>query len=230
MRHLLAIHAHPGTEPHLKRHWPYFKRAEMDILGVGRTGGVIEWPEKVHEVLIGESDYVNAKTGNLSFRVVLTFKHFLENFDHDTCMCVEYDSVILAKPEPYPGGFASFLAGYCPPEWGVKAKRFLHCPWWMDRATAEKFVTAGERLLSSGEYENGSPDVFVGRVIDEARIGFNPLNAFSRNTLDMRLPRLLDECKDAIAAGVWYAHGFRDDQHLDYVLGKIPIGEVKNLL
>lgn len=230
MKHLIAIHAHPGIEEHLSRHWPFFKRAEMDILGVGRTGGTIKWPEPVDEVLIGESDYVNAKTGNLSIRVVETFRHFLNNYDHDTCMVVEYDSVILKKPPEYPGGFATFLAGYCPPEWGVKAKRFVHCPWWADRKTAEKFVEAGDRLIRNGEYENGSPDVFCGRVIDEGKIPLVELPVFSRNTLDMRVPRLLEECLEAVKDGTWYVHGFRDEQHLRFCLGEIPLSEVKNLL
>jgi len=145
-------------------------------------------------------------------------------------MMIDYDAVIISKPPPHPGYFASFLAAYCPTEWGTKSTRCFGTPWWMDRETCRKFVAHGDVMLANGEFDSGAPDCYCGLILDRTGIPFTPVNSFHRNTLDMRLPRLLNECKEAIAKGAWIIHGFRDHQHLDYVLGRIPLSEVKNLL
>ena len=100
----------------------------------------------------------------------------------------------------------------------------------MDRETCSRFVECGERLIKEGEYDSGAPDCYCGLILDRTGIPFTPVNSFHRNTLDMRLPRLLNECKEAIKNGAWIIHGFRDTQHLDYVLGRIPFSEVRNIL
>ena len=229
---LLVVQAHGGMEPHIQRHWPYWKASGLDMLGVDRVDGRVQWPEPIPTVTIGRSTYIDKAAGNMSKIMVETFRHCLSErwADYSDFMMIDYDAVIIAKPPAHPGGFASTLAAYCPPEWQTKSTRCFGTPWWMDRETCERFVVEGERSLALGEYDNGAPDCYCGLILDRTKIHFSPVNSFHRNTLDMRLPRLLDECKAAIQGGAWIIHGFRDAQHLDYVLGRIPINEVVNIL
>jgi len=230
---LLIIQAHGGMEPHIKRHWPYWKASGLDILGVDRIDGKVHWPEPIETISFGRSTYIDQKTGNMIRIMVDTFRYCLMSerwWNHSDFMMIDYDAVIISKPPSHPGGFASTLAAYCPPEWKTQSTRCFGTPWWMDRETCIRFVKEGERSLNNGDYDNGTPDCYCGLILDRTGIPFSPVNAFHRNTLDMRLPKLLNECKDAIANGAWIIHGFRDAQHLDYALGRIPLSEVKNVL
>lgn len=229
---LLVIQAHAGMEPHIERHWPYWKSSGLDILGIDRVDGRVTWPEAIESVAIGKSTYIDKAGGNMNRILVESFNCCLDRqfSEYTDFMMIDYDAVIISKPPPHPGHFASFLAAYCPPEWGTKSTRCFGTPWWMDRETCRKFVAYGDVMLASGEFDSGAPDCYCGLILDRSGIPFTPVNSFHRNTLDMRLPRLLNECKEAIANGAWIIHGFRDAQHLDYVLGRIPIGEVKNVL
>jgi len=227
---LLVIQAHGGMEEHINRHWPYWKASGLDILGISRTDAPVQWPELIPSALIGRSTYIDKETGNMIRVMVDTFRFCLGLSLYSDFMMIDYDAVIIKPPPPHPGGFASVLAAYCPPEWKTKSTRCFGTPWWMDRETCRKFVEEGERSLAAGDFDNGTPDCYCGLILDRTGINYYPVNSFHRNTLDMRLPRLLDECKEAIRNGAWIIHGFRDPQHLDYVLGKIPRSEVKNLL
>jgi len=228
---LLVIQAHGGMEPHIQRHWPYWKASGLDMLGVDRTDAPVKWPEPIATLSLGRSTYRDSKTGNNARTMVGTFRYCLYTCEgYSDYMMIDYDAVIISKPPPHPGGFASTLAAWCPPEWKTKSTRCFGTPWWMDRETCIRFVNEGEKLLAAGDYDNGSLDCYCGLILDRARIPFSPVNSFHRNTLDMRLPRLLNECRAAIKNGAWIIHGFRDAQHLDYVMGRIPLSEVKNIL
>jgi hypothetical protein len=229
---LLVIQAHAGMEPHIHSHWRYWRASGLDILGVDRVDGQVEWPESIPTVSIGRSTYIDKETGNMIKIMVDTFRYCLSDWweMYSDFMMIDYDAVIISKPPPHPGGFASTLAAFCPPEWKTKSTRCFGTPWWMDRETCARFVQEGERSLAKGDYDNGTPDCYCGLILDRTGIKFSPVNSFHRNTLDMRLPRLLNECREAIKNGAWIIHGFRDPQHLDYVLGRIPLSEVKNVL
>lgn len=230
MKTLLVIQAHGGMEPHIERHWPYWKASGLDMLGVDRVDAKVKWPEKIDTMSIGLSTYIDKETGNMIRIMVRTFNECLMIQDYSDFMMIDYDAVIVSKPPPHPGGFASTLAAFCPPEWQTKSTRCFGTPWWMDRETCARFVEEGERSLALGDYDNGTPDCYCGLILDRTGIPFTPVNSYHRNTLDMRLPSLLNECKEVIKKGAWIIHGFRDAQHLDYVLGKIPLSEVRNVL
>lgn len=220
-------------EPHIERHWPYWKASGLDMLGIDRLDARVSWPENIPCVPIGNSTYIDKENGNMIRFMVEAFYYCLcESWsNYSDFMMIDYDAVIVSKPPPHPGGFASTLAAYCPPEWKTQSTRCFGTPWWMDRETCRRFVEEGESLLATGYYDNGTPDCYCGLILDRRPdIKFSPVNSYHRNTLDMRLPRLLNECKQAIADGAWIIHGFRDAQHLDYVLGKIPLSEVRNIL
>ncbi len=229
---LLVIQAHGGMEPHIQRHWPYWKASGLDMLCIDRVDAKVEWPELVNQMSIGKSTYIDRKGGNMLHILVGSFAVCLnEQFkDYSDFMMIDYDAVIIGEVPPHPGGFASVIAAYPPPDWGSKATRCMGTPWWMDRRSCEVFVETGLKMLAQSEYDNGTPDCYCGLILDRTGVLFNEVNSFHRNTLDMRLPRLLNECRDAIQRGAWIIHGFRDAQHLDYVLGKIPLSEVKNVL
>ena len=232
MKTLLVIQAHAGMEPHIERHWPFWKASGLDILGVSRVDGIVKWPEPIPAILVGRSTYIDKQQGNMLRILVETFKHCLQPAfeSYSDFMMIDYDAVIIAPPPPHPGGFASMLAAIPPPEWGSKSTKCLGTPWWMDRETCARFVEMGEKMLANGEYDNGTPDCYCGLILDRTGIKFVPVNSFHRNTLDMRLVRLLNECREAIKNGAWIIHGFRCPEHLDYVLGKIPLSSVTNIL
>lgn len=228
---LLVIQAHGGMEPHIQRHWPYWKASGLDILGIDRLDGRVNWPEPVPSMSIGRSTYIDKESGNMIRIMVETFRYCLNNLwaQYSDFMMIDYDAVIVSKPPLHPGGFASTLAAYCPPEWKTKSTRCFGTPWWMDRETCVRFVEEGERSLALGDYDNGTPDCYCGLILDRTGIQWIPVNSFHRNTLDMRIPGFLEDCRQAIIGGAWIIHGFRDPQHLAYVLGQIPLGEVRNL-
>ena len=220
-------------EPHIERHWPYWKASGMDIFAVSREDGPVEWPEPVMSALVGKSTYIDKEGGNMLNILVETFGLCCEDdrfSDYSDFMMIDYDAVIIAKPPSHPGGFASTLAAYPPPEWGTKSTRCFGTPWWMDRSSCVEFVKMGRAMLAAKEYDNGTPDCYCGLILDRTGIQFNSVKSYHRNTLDMRLPRLLEECRAAVLAGDWIIHGFRDPQHLDFVLGRIPLEEVRNIL
>jgi hypothetical protein len=232
MRTLLAIQAHGGMEPHIQRHYPFWKNSGLDILGIDRTDAQVAWPENIPHVSIGKSTYIDRQGGNMIKILVESFRYCLSYLPerYSDFMMIDYDAVIVRTPPPHPSpGFASFLASRCPPDWNTKSTRCFGTPWWMDRKSTVIFVKKGEEMIANGDYDNGAPDCYCGLILDRTDIPFVPVNAFHANTLDMRLPRILYNCKQAVDNGAWIIHGFRDEQHLDYVLGRIMLSAVKNV-
>lgn len=230
---LLVIQGHGGMEPHIRRHWPYWKSSGLDMLCIDRLDGKVAWPDSVPSVSIGRSTYIEKYTGNMNRVLIESFRYCLDSPNLSDCtdfMMIDYDAVIVSKPPVHPGHFASTLAAYCPPDWGTKSTRCFGTPWWLDRETCRRFVECGEAMLSAGEYDSGAPDCYCGLILDRTGIPFVEVNAFHANTLDMRLSSILDQCRLAVLRGAWIIHGFRDEQHLDYVLGRIPASVVKNVI
>src|ERR1044071_6153513 len=117
MNTLLIIQAHGGMEPHIQRHWPFWKKSGLEMLGVDRFDGRVKWPESIPTVSIGRSTYIDKESGNMIRIMVETFAHCLENqdFNHfSSFMMIDYDAVIVGPVPPHPGGFSSFLSAYCP--------------------------------------------------------------------------------------------------------------------
>lgn len=136
----------------------------------------------------------------------------------DFCM-VESDSVFLRKPESHPGGLFTRLAGG-PVGGASKASKFFHCPWWADRATAQIIVEEGRKMISEGELELCSPDLFLGLLTDRRpEIKVTECNTWSCNGNDLQNRR--DQCQKAVQSGAWHVHGLRTKEEYDWLLSMV---------
>jgi hypothetical protein len=213
MRTLLAIHSYPGANDLMKTLWPYYQKSGWDILGIGTNDGKTQWPDGVEFVNIGRNAYINDRS-NLPQRLVNTIKHFLSTCVEYTHLCiVEYDCIFLAPLELNKTGITTHLAGY---NVGTEANAFYHVPWIMDRETAAKIVEEGDRLLAARIYELGSPDLFIGLVLQNLGITPHESGTFSVNSFDTPNNILLG--RDAIKNGCKFLHGIKSTQQLESIL------------
>lgn len=218
---LVCIHSYAGANEIVKLLFPYYKVSGCDLLGIGRTNVKCEWSEPIMTVDIGEDPqkyWVKDKTDNLCRRLVDTVIICLLDgrFKDYTDFCIiEYDGIFLKPIPEHQGGLCARLAGG--PMAGFTASKFFHTPWWFDRKTGSKIVTAGMRLLSQGRFENGSPDVFLGLITDfDKSIEWHDTHTFSVNAFDLK--RNVENGRKAIADGVWYVHGVKNKEQLDAIL------------
>lgn len=218
---LLVIQSWGGALEQVRRQWPYYTLPGWDICGCCPEDSFHTWPAEIRYCeLIGKSAYFPnpqlVKTWVKTWETLLLrdcYKKY-ESF----CM-IEYDSVFLRQPPPHPGGLFSHLAGG--PMQGFKASRFFHCPWFADRATAAIIVEEGNKLISEGEFEHGSPDVFLGLITDRRpEIKVTETGTFSTNGGGW--PDHKDAIAKAVKNGCWFAHGLRTQQELDWVLSQRP--------
>jgi hypothetical protein len=127
---------------------------------------------------------------------------------------IEYDSVFLKKPPEHPGGLHTRLAGG-PLGGKFKAQRFYHTPWWADREAAAIIVEEGNNLIIEEEYENGSPDVFLGLIADRRPdLKISESHTWSCNGNDFQNRK--EHAARAIDEGAWYLHGIRTREELDW--------------
>jgi hypothetical protein len=216
MKAALLIHAYPGCEAGLIRHWPYFKRSGCDLFGVGREGHVMQWPESMVTKDIGPNGYI--ESGQLPERLTDTFQWFLEDprFGQYThAAIVEWDSIFL-KPMPQLDGpaYAQLAGGNIA---GLKARQYYHNPWILDRPTAQNFCDMADKQLAVGDRECGNPDFFFGLVFEKMNFAVEPLEgAFSRNSLD-RLEDL-ELARDRVRQGYWLVHGVKTPAMLEGIL------------
>lgn len=213
----LFVHAYPGVEATLQRHWPYLKRSGFDIFGVGREGGVIQWPESMLTKDIGPNGYIS--DGKLPERLVETYRWFLTDpaFEWYKFACVvEYDSIFLRPPPLWPEPACATLAGGGGGTF--KTQAFYHQPWVLSKKMAKVFVTKADELLRRGDREQGCPDFFWGLVFQELGLTCFPLEGtFSRNSLDIEADRIM--ARDRIRAGqVWWVHGVKTPEMLAEIL------------
>lgn len=217
MRTLLIILSYARASDMVARHWPYFLRADADIMGVGREDTHCRFPPErlVWQANIGKDSYVNGS--NLielhvkALEVALTLTHDEQSYTHFAL--VEPDSIFL-KPLPlHVGGLMATLGGYKSP--GFHGNAFFHGPWYVDRETAKKVVAGGQAMLRVGLIENGFPDRWWGLWRELYDIRFTPLHTYSRNRIDN--PQFVIEARRAIKEGYCYVHGIKTAEELKAV-------------
>lgn len=218
MKTALLIQSFPGANATVARHWPFYKLSGLDLFGVGREGNGCVWPEGVKAVKnIGVDSYINGN--NLPSRLVECFRWFYADaifLEYTHCMVIEYDGIFCVPP-PAPPEVAGHLAGYLMPP--MKSLKFFHCPWWLSREAAIKFVAKGDELIAAGDYEHGNPDFFFGYVWQVLDIPVLPLvGTYSRNTIDGASS--LQECRDLFhTKSMWFFHGVKTEMQLNAITG-----------
>lgn len=208
---LLAVHSYPGANAAVARHFPYYEKAGADqILGIGTEGGGCVWPAVIPTADIGTNRYMDGKSDHLCRRFIATIEEcFANGMEWDHLCIIEYDALFFhALPRDMPAGITAHRAGGTPP--GCTCTSFFHCPWVMDRDTARRIISAGKQMIAERDIELGSPDCFLGKMIDRFNLPITdcPFPVYSRNSLD--IPEHLEEAKRAVRDGAVMVHGVKN--------------------
>jgi len=227
MKPLVAILSHSGANDTIARHWPYFLKAEADLLLVGRVNTHCVFPteapgRKIYRIDSGTEAHADGANHILRFLDVI--RKFLQSpafADYDVLVVTEYDSIWLGPiPDPpgVPDGIHAYLAGGHEPMRDSRwySTRFVHTPWMMNRATAEKVFTIGHRLLRANLIEHGFIDRWLGLIMDLYAIPFHQTQTFSSNSLDTA--PFMAAARTAVKCGAWYVHGVKTQEQLDTLL------------
>ena len=211
-RTILAVQAFPRAVDIVARHFPYYQMAGADVmLGIGTVGDPFHWPKGMESTQIGIDGYLIER--HLPKRLLDTLEACLNpKYGAERIVVIEYDAVFLKPIPETPDGFCALEAGGRPtPEF--KCERFFHCLWIFDRDTAATVVVVGREMISEGELEHGSPDCFLGLLVDRFGIKTTHLAGnFSKNSLDIE--RDLLAARDAVRAGAWAVHGVKTEAQL----------------
>lgn len=175
-----------------------------------------DWPRDIEYVRDwGEEGY---STPGLIRRWVAVFETFVADpalSRYGSILVVEYDSVFLKPAPAVPEGFFTHLAGGN--IGGFKAERFYHCPWGASRQGAEAIVAEGRKLMADGDFEGGSPDFFMGLIIqNRPEVLLHETGTFSVN--GGNLPERKPEAIEALNKGTWFLHGLRTKDELEWIL------------
>ena len=212
---ILAVHSFPGANECVSRHFPYWQKAGFSrIIGVGTIEGGCQWPEGMESVNIGSNTYISGDA--LPCRLISTVDYILSLPDWSSAAIIEYDTVIFKPiPEPTQQGLAMILAGG--PQGGRKGKFFYHNPWVANRSTWMWVLESGCQMLAEGEFENGSPDCFIGWVAEKNCIPVIPdlFRSYSRNTIE---DWNVQEATEAYRSGVNSIHGIKSKDILDKII------------
>jgi hypothetical protein len=200
-------------------HWsfPYYQLSGFDILGTCPKDSAHGWPKGTLTVQnVGLEGWSNEK---LVRRYVATLEMLTEpQYNAYTDFCViEYDSIFLKAPPQHPGWLFTHYAGGKLNQ-GEGASRFFHFPHWMDRPALAVIIAHGNKLISDGQFELGSPDVFLGRIVDETGVPWTETDTFSVNGRMLDIPEYWQAALNAAKAGTWFLHGLKTKAQLKAIL------------
>lgn len=222
MKCLIAILSYVRANELVARHWPWYRKAGCDILGVGRETTSCEWPVRVGQdglvnvTNIGEDSYVHGD--NLIRLHVDTLDYMLSLIGDYTHFClIEPDTIFLrgiTQNDVPTYGFRATLVGNKSP--GFFGSFYCHGPWIFDRHGAQFAVNSARRMLNVGLIEQGFPDRFWGLVCDLYGLPFTKLHAYSQNRLDR--PEYIQQARQALADGAFAIHGIKTDGELRSVI------------
>lgn len=214
MKAACFIHSYPGATETLRLLWPGFRLLGLPLIGVETIDGNHEWPEPIQTVKIGRNVHWLSDRRNLPRRLIGTLKYFLST-DYERACIVEYDSLICGPMPEYPPGLTCHATGGRLPS--AECPSFHHTPWIVDRATAEALWYEGMKLIVDGTCDrgpHGSPDVFLGLLIDRLKLPWNASGTFSANTIE---GTFVEPAREAYRAGCWFFHGVKTQEHIDSI-------------
>ncbi len=221
MKTVCYIHSYPACAETLAMLWPGFKLLGIPLIGVDCVGDPTLWPEPIETIEAGINAYATEDRWNLPSRMMLTLRHFIST-NYDRCLICEYDTLISGPMPEYPEGFVTHRAGGQLP--GTKATQFFHSPWIFDRTSARLIMGIGMGLLRDGmemasgpSYVHGSPDVFLGLIVDMTQMAWTESGTCSFNTIDS--PDRISVARKAYQEGCWFIHGFKTRAQLEAVTG-----------
>lgn len=214
---ILYVHSHAPRDEQVQWSFPYYQLSGWPIVGVVPENQAHEFPEGALTLKYGKSGYVD--TPHIIERLLFTLEHFLTQ-PQEYCAIIEYDGLFLRKPPVMPPyQYASPHTVGPMPYAGLKSKFGGYGqPWMMNKETAKNVIQVGKGLLSVGDIERGSPDMFIGYVIvDKLGIKWTPINTFHVN--GGALTERMKEAEHAVRNGAWFVHGFRTQEELEHLKG-----------
>lgn len=219
MKTLLCVLTHSAANETFARNFPWYQRAGLPILGVGRVDKEMFWPNDIEHIDIGDEEYIKDDAQLWRFVTLLTLLRAglgqqPDKPPYDAYAITEYDCIWTRKMPEIPGwsfiSLATQIAGH--KSGGFRGSRFFHCPWIVQRKDLAYFIDYGERMLNAGLNEHGFIDRWLGLMADLYDIRVHEINGYTRNTLDQ--PEHIAQAIDAIKDGACVIHGVKTADQL----------------
>lgn len=204
MKPLLVIFSYSGQDEMLNRHWPYFEKAECDILLSSPVDAACERGGLTY----AKSQHYGSQ---LMARTFWTFRHVLK-LGFDAYYFVEGDSVCLRPaPRKLTDGLHCFLWDNHDPRF--TANQYPHWVLGMNRKTLVALESASRNYDPA--LESGFPDRLIGRICEESNIPMihSPKLCHSRNRISDN-PEHEKEARQALKDGIVFLHGIKTQQDL----------------
>jgi len=231
-RTLLAIISSGRDNDLVKRHWPYFKLTEWDILGVGTEDKKCEWPEPVERIDTGKIGTKMTPAGSAIFGLIQTeleiWQYFLDHKEYGSVSVVEADNLFVRKPPEHPGDgvyLVTVLPNYSRP--GLFATPvYFSTPRHADRQCAEQLLAHGNAMFSRGDVQHFISDRFTAHICQQHRVpwigqpGWSQ-SAFYWGAKDWQTAWVRD-ARAAIKIGCYVLHSCKHQWQLDALSDLIP--------
>ena len=213
---ILLVQSYPGANDAVKRHYPLWNAQGFErIIGVGTDGGGCTWPGGMESCLIGKDSYIDRDV--LPRRLIDTMSFALSLGGWQEAAIIEYDTLLFKQfPSPLPIGLSAHLAGGRHHD--LKGTAFYHNPWVAPRQVWQQIRNAGQSMIDRGDIEDGSPDTFLGWLVESYGIPVfsNTWFGYSRNTI--HTPEWIAEAREARLRGATAIHGVKTKEVLDGIL------------
>ena len=211
-RTVCYIHSYPGAADIIQLLWSGYQKLGMPLIGVDCEDKPTSWPGPIETIKAGVDIHWMENRKNLPTRLIKTLRHFLTT-DYYRCVVIEYDTLILGPLPDWPiEPYRMIAKASGGPADGSQASQFFHTPWVFDRSSAGVVIGVGHKLIDEGIADrgvHGSPDVFLGLIVDAANMRWEDSGTFSVNSLD--LPENVIAAQEAYRNGCVFFHGIKDD-------------------
>jgi hypothetical protein len=214
LKTLLVIMSYGNAAAQVGWSWKHYQASGFDIMGTCPEDSTHEWPPEVRLVRdVGKNGYSSPALIKRWVNTINTVLHSSSCSAYDAFCLTEYDGVFFRQPPEFTGGLWTHLAGGKLNQ-GEMASRFYHTPHWFDREAGSKILEHGRKLVAEGQFELGSPDVFLGRIIEELKLPYHETNTFSVNGGMLEIPEYWEAAKKYVREGGYYCHGLRKREQL----------------
>lgn len=210
---------HKAVEETIKRHFPFWSKTGLEIVGSNPQDGTI-WPKEITSIAFG----CNAHAGSLATPRLINILDYLSlRTDVDQVCLIEYDLVIL-KPIHLPDGicFGSMIA----PDENVDGQsRFKHDeyyppPWFFLQTIAGDMADQARKLYAADDYEGGYHDRFFARILSTMGLKSTLLPETCHGYFEADPVRKEQARKQVQALKATYLHCVKTQEDLNYFLCK----------
>lgn len=219
---LLAVISSASANDALRRHWPYFKLAGVDMLGAGTSDGKTEFPDNIPALHTGQMGVKKVLTGTAIYGLLMQevdlLKHFLST-DYQSLCVVEWDNLMVRPLPPHPGEL--YLVNMVPnfhPKHVFSTNVYFSTPRWADRWTARQLFNTAKDMIVNGDVEHWSSDRFFAAVAYRAKVRFQHLPSYTQLPLmpdgEDENDAFIRDARAAIEMGAYSIHGVKTSDQL----------------